>query len=144
MVPWLVGVIRRVQPKVVITFEPNGGYGHPDHIAIHRHTVADPGQYPKQGRPALLHGDPRFFFLRMRDEMAALGMDTSQFDRFEEGGARGWPDDQVTVMLRLHTRLSVVQKGKQNAPFDFSDNLYLVRGESSPLLSRCPNFAVSV
>ena len=33
------------------------------------------------------------------DEMAALGMDTSQFDRIEEGGARGWPDDQVTVML---------------------------------------------
>jgi LmbE family N-acetylglucosaminyl deacetylase len=110
VVPRLVGIIRRVQPQVVITFEPNGGYGHPDHIAIHRHTVAafhaaaDPSRYPDQG-PAwqadrlFYTAIPRSFFLRMRDEMAALGMDASQFDRFEEGGARGWPDDQVTVML---------------------------------------------
>ncbi|MCU0504021.1 MAG: hypothetical protein MUC51_20070 [Anaerolineae bacterium] len=50
------------------------------------------------------NADPRAYinapaFLRMRDEMAALEMDTSQFDRFEEGGARGWPDDQVNVVL---------------------------------------------
>jgi LmbE family N-acetylglucosaminyl deacetylase len=36
----LVGHIRRLQPDVVITFDPGGGYGHPDHIAAHRHTVA--------------------------------------------------------------------------------------------------------
>ncbi|MER3515271.1 MAG: GlcNAc-PI de-N-acetylase, partial [Chloroflexota bacterium] len=48
----LVGIIRRLRPQVVITFDPYGGYGHPDHIAIHRHTVAafhaagDPARYP--------------------------------------------------------------------------------------------------
>ncbi len=31
--------IRRVKPQVVITFDPIGGYRHPDHIAIHRATV---------------------------------------------------------------------------------------------------------
>ncbi len=36
----LVAIIRRLRPEVVVTFEPNGGYGHPDHIAIHKHTVA--------------------------------------------------------------------------------------------------------
>ena len=99
VIPRLVGIIRLVQPQVVVTFEPNGGYGHPDHIAIHRHTVAafhaaaDPSRYPDQG-PAwqaerlFYTAIPRAFFRRMRDEMAALGMDTSQFDRFEEGGAR--------------------------------------------------------
>ena len=32
--------IRLLRPDVVITFDPNGGYRHPDHIAIHRATVA--------------------------------------------------------------------------------------------------------
>ncbi|MBI4788383.1 MAG: PIG-L family deacetylase [Chloroflexi bacterium] len=31
--------IREVRPQVVITFDPIGGYRHPDHIAIHRATV---------------------------------------------------------------------------------------------------------
>jgi LmbE family N-acetylglucosaminyl deacetylase len=30
----IVGHLRRIQPQVVITFGPDGGYGHPDHIAI--------------------------------------------------------------------------------------------------------------
>jgi LmbE family N-acetylglucosaminyl deacetylase len=28
-----------LRPQVVLTFDPFGGYGHPDHIAIHRATV---------------------------------------------------------------------------------------------------------
>ncbi len=31
--------IRRLKPQVVITFDPIGGYRHPDHIAIHNATV---------------------------------------------------------------------------------------------------------
>jgi LmbE family N-acetylglucosaminyl deacetylase len=31
--------IREICPQVVITFDPIGGYRHPDHIAIHRATV---------------------------------------------------------------------------------------------------------
>lgn len=31
--------IRRLKPQVVITFDPIGGYRHPDHIAIHHATV---------------------------------------------------------------------------------------------------------
>ena len=32
--------IRRIRPQVVITFDPIGGYRHPDHIAIHQATNA--------------------------------------------------------------------------------------------------------
>ena len=32
--------LRRVQPHVVITFGPEGAYGHPDHIAISQFTTA--------------------------------------------------------------------------------------------------------
>lgn len=34
----LVGMIRRHRPVIVITFDPNGGNLHPDHIAISRFT----------------------------------------------------------------------------------------------------------
>lgn len=36
----VVHYIRKLQPQVVLTFDPIGGYRHPDHIAIHRATVA--------------------------------------------------------------------------------------------------------
>lgn len=35
----LVEVIREVRPQVVVTYDPNGGYGHPDHIQAHRVTM---------------------------------------------------------------------------------------------------------
>lgn len=35
----VAGHIRRVRPQVVITFDPIGGYRHPDHIAVHQATV---------------------------------------------------------------------------------------------------------
>ena len=44
--------IRRFQPQVVLTFDPIGGYRHPDHIAVHRatvrafHSAGDPQAYP--------------------------------------------------------------------------------------------------
>lgn len=33
-------VMRRIQPQIVITFDPFGGYGHPDHIKCHQATHA--------------------------------------------------------------------------------------------------------
>ncbi|MGG2458521.1 N-acetyl-1-D-myo-inositol-2-amino-2-deoxy-alpha-D-glucopyranoside deacetylase [Streptomyces sp. RGM 3693] len=35
----LVAVIREVRPQVLVTYDPNGGYGHPDHIQAHRVAV---------------------------------------------------------------------------------------------------------
>jgi LmbE family N-acetylglucosaminyl deacetylase len=36
----IVTMIRRIQPQVVVTFPPDGNYGHPDHIAIGQFTNA--------------------------------------------------------------------------------------------------------
>ncbi|MEU1026384.1 N-acetyl-1-D-myo-inositol-2-amino-2-deoxy-alpha-D-glucopyranoside deacetylase [Streptomyces sp. NPDC005900] len=33
---YLVEVIREVRPQVLVTYDPDGGYGHPDHIQAHR------------------------------------------------------------------------------------------------------------
>ncbi|MFF5102984.1 N-acetyl-1-D-myo-inositol-2-amino-2-deoxy-alpha-D-glucopyranoside deacetylase [Streptomyces sp. NPDC000134] len=32
----LLDVIREVRPQVLVTYDPDGGYGHPDHIQAHR------------------------------------------------------------------------------------------------------------
>jgi len=39
-IPAIVEHLRRVQPDVIITFGPDGAYGHPDHIAISQLTTA--------------------------------------------------------------------------------------------------------
>jgi N-acetyl-1-D-myo-inositol-2-amino-2-deoxy-alpha-D-glucopyranoside deacetylase len=50
-----VAVVRDVRPQVVVTYDPNGGYGHPDHIQSHRVAMgavaaaADPGYRPDLG-----------------------------------------------------------------------------------------------
>jgi N-acetyl-1-D-myo-inositol-2-amino-2-deoxy-alpha-D-glucopyranoside deacetylase len=36
----LVAVIREAQPSVMVTYDPNGNYGHPDHINAHRIAVS--------------------------------------------------------------------------------------------------------
>jgi len=36
----IVAHIRRIQPDVIVTFGPDGAYGHPDHIAISQFTTA--------------------------------------------------------------------------------------------------------
>ena len=90
----LVALIRAVKPQVVITFEPNGWYGHPDHISASQHTTAaynlagDPTVFPNIGPP--WQPDRLFYsvlpvqaFEAMRDQMAAYGLDTSDFDQFD-------------------------------------------------------------
>ncbi|ANW18317.1 N-acetyl-1-D-myo-inositol-2-amino-2-deoxy-alpha-D-glucopyranoside deacetylase [Streptomyces clavuligerus] len=36
---YLVEIIRSVRPQVLVTYDPDGGYGHPDHIQTHRVAV---------------------------------------------------------------------------------------------------------
>jgi LmbE family N-acetylglucosaminyl deacetylase len=109
IVTQLVGIIRRLRPQVVVTFEPNGGYGHPDHIAIHRHAVAafhaaaDPLSCPEQGQPwqaarLFYTSIARSFFATMRVHMVTLGMDTTEFDGLMAGGV-GWPDEEINTIL---------------------------------------------
>lgn len=51
----VVRLLRSLRPEVVFTFDPIGGYRHPDHIAIHNATVrafkaaGDASQFPQAG-----------------------------------------------------------------------------------------------
>lgn len=53
----IVGLIRQYQPDIIITFEPFGWYGHPDHIYTGKWVteaypmVGDANAYPESGTP---------------------------------------------------------------------------------------------
>ncbi|MEU4413738.1 N-acetyl-1-D-myo-inositol-2-amino-2-deoxy-alpha-D-glucopyranoside deacetylase [Nocardia salmonicida] len=45
----LVAVILELRPRVVVTYDPRGGYGHPDHIRAHEITTAAVAAAAEQG-----------------------------------------------------------------------------------------------
>ncbi|MCA0435591.1 MAG: PIG-L family deacetylase [Actinobacteria bacterium] len=45
--------LRALAPDVVVTYDPQGGYQHPDHVRVHRATCAAVARLPRQARPAL-------------------------------------------------------------------------------------------
>ncbi|WP_026119869.1 mycothiol conjugate amidase Mca [Nocardiopsis ganjiahuensis] len=53
----LVAAIRRFRPHVILTYDENGGYPHPDHIMTHKVSMhafdaaAEPDAYPEAGDP---------------------------------------------------------------------------------------------
>jgi mycothiol S-conjugate amidase len=53
----LVQAVREFRPHVMLTYDENGGYPHPDHVMTHRVSVeafeaaADPDRYPDCGEP---------------------------------------------------------------------------------------------
>lgn len=109
VVPRLVELIRAFKPHILLTFEPYGGYGHPDHKAINRHSLAaydyasDPTYQPDLGEAWQIS---RLFypilgveqFEEMRDRMQAHELDTEQLDQAIAGrGKKGWPRGKYTV-----------------------------------------------
>lgn len=88
----MVRLIREIKPQVVITFDPIGGYRHPDHIATHNAAVkafaaaGDPSQYPQAGvafQPQRLyfHIFPRRFLKTVVRLLPLLGQDPRKFGR---------------------------------------------------------------
>ncbi len=70
----LVLEIREFRPQVVLTFEPGGLYGHPDHIAICQHTTrafklaSDPAGFPEQLAGGLKPHTPQRLFYSARPQ----------------------------------------------------------------------------
>ncbi len=105
----LVGIVRRSRPHAVITFDPNGGYGHPDHIAAHNHTraafhaAADSKMFPDMGtpwRPTRLFYSvfSRGMFEKMKRGIQSLGEDVSEFDEWESSSIL-WEDEDIHAVI---------------------------------------------
>jgi N-acetyl-1-D-myo-inositol-2-amino-2-deoxy-alpha-D-glucopyranoside deacetylase len=72
----VVAIVRAARPSVMVTYDANGNYGHPDHINAHRVAVAaweaaaDAARFPDAGPP---HGVARLYEMAFnRDRWAAL------------------------------------------------------------------------
>jgi N-acetyl-1-D-myo-inositol-2-amino-2-deoxy-alpha-D-glucopyranoside deacetylase len=105
--------IRELRPQVVLTFDPIGGYRHPDHLAIHEATVrafeaaadggAYPGEYPPfQPEKLYFHTFPRKWLTWVARLMPLFGSDPHHF------GKNGDIDllDLVGEDFPVHTRIN--------------------------------------
>ncbi|HEY2831153.1 MAG TPA: N-acetyl-1-D-myo-inositol-2-amino-2-deoxy-alpha-D-glucopyranoside deacetylase [Sporichthyaceae bacterium] len=108
----LVAVLREVRPQVLISYNENGGYGHPDHIQANRvmrraaELSADPAFRPDLGAAwavaRIYYTVVPYSFLQAGiDALAAAGQSEifGNATRAEEVGF-GVPDELVSVMIQ--------------------------------------------
>lgn len=106
----LVSVIRKYRPEVVTIYDPFGGYGHPDHIQVHRIGMSaffgatDEARFPgetdlESWAPLKLYWSvwPRSWMTDYaRHRLASGNLNAEDADRMSRGGV---PDDLVTTWL---------------------------------------------
>ncbi|WP_433268428.1 mycothiol conjugate amidase Mca [Actinosynnema sp. CS-041913] len=111
-VPPLVEAIREFRPHVIVTYDENGGYPHPDHIRCHEVSVAafdaagDPERYPEAGEPwqplklYYSHGFSRAKLLAFHEALLAEGRESPYAEWLA-----GWDADKPDVIERVTTRV---------------------------------------
>jgi N-acetyl-1-D-myo-inositol-2-amino-2-deoxy-alpha-D-glucopyranoside deacetylase len=98
----LVGIVREVRPQVIVTYDDNGYYGHPDHIQAHRVAWR---AFEKAADPSYGTGEPwqpsRFYVTAMPVSELKRAAGTGPFDRVRsaEDFGFGIPDEQVTTQI---------------------------------------------
>ena len=98
VVEQVAAVIREIRPDIVITHDPSGGYGHPDHVTISQRTEAAVERCRDENGPLLYYVCfPRSFFQLMWNKMMELGL-RPPFSA-DDTEALGTPDDEVTTTL---------------------------------------------
>jgi LmbE family N-acetylglucosaminyl deacetylase len=110
----VVRYIRELKPDVVLTFDPIGGYKHPDHIHIHKATVLafekadDPTFHPEAGSPF----QPQALYFQVFSRQALrwmvrlmplLGKDPTKFGRNEDVNLR----ELAEVNFPVHVRVDI-------------------------------------
>jgi mycothiol S-conjugate amidase len=111
----LVRLVREFRPHVMVTYDENGGYPHPDHIMCHKVSVeafeaaGDVDSYPGQGppwQPLKLYYDRTFSperILALHEAMLAEGRE-SPFAQWLEPRPDGervrWPEQKVTTRVQ--------------------------------------------
>jgi N-acetyl-1-D-myo-inositol-2-amino-2-deoxy-alpha-D-glucopyranoside deacetylase len=105
----LVRVVREVRPQVIVTYDDNGFYGHPDHIQAHRVAWR---AFERSADPSYGEGEPwapsRFYVTAIPLSALEAEVGRGPFDRV--GSVRefgfGVPDSQVTTRIEAGPYLS--------------------------------------
>jgi N-acetyl-1-D-myo-inositol-2-amino-2-deoxy-alpha-D-glucopyranoside deacetylase len=107
-VGYAVDVIREVRPQVLVTYDPNGGYGHPDHVMAHRvataaaERAADPnygGGEPWSIAKVYWTGIPKSVLRQGIEAMKAQGTDTPFGVADVEDLPFGNEDSEITTCI---------------------------------------------
>jgi LmbE family N-acetylglucosaminyl deacetylase len=108
----IVAHMRELKPDVVVTFDPVGGYRHPDHIHVHKATTlaferaADSSFAPDTGspyQPAALyyHVFPHRFLRIATRVMPFLGIDPRHFGRNRDIDLKALTEFDFPVHVRI-------------------------------------------
>lgn len=111
----VVRYIRQLRPDVVLTFDPIGGYKHPDHIHIHRAALlaferaADATFYPECGlpfQPRALYFQvfPRWFLKTIVRLMPLFGQDPRAWGRNGDINLEELAEVDFPVHVRVNIR----------------------------------------
>lgn len=94
----LAELMRRYRPDVVVTYDENGFYGHPDHIQANRITVA---ALEQSGIDAKLYWltAPRSKFDELGEAMRAAGMEWEPEEEIGTEVEVGTPDELITTWV---------------------------------------------
>ncbi len=107
----LVALVRSFRPHVITTYDPTGGYPHPDHVMTHRvafeayHAAGDPERYRGHGEPwtpLKLYYNHDFSLRRMRtvhEALLAHGVRSPFGDWIERREMREVPEREVTTRV---------------------------------------------
>ena len=104
----IAGHLRRVGPQVVVTFGPEGAYGHADHIAISQFTTAaivaaaDPSWHVEGGADAPHRVSKLYFIAWSAAKWAAYQAALKRLVATVDGQERqvtAWPDWAITTVL---------------------------------------------
>src|SRR5208282_3525273 len=91
----LLDVIREVRPQVLVTYDANGFYGHPDHIQAHRVAWR---AFERAGRELAVPDRPSKFYATAAPDAAAV---TTEVD------ARAYLDRKLAAMRAHATQITV-------------------------------------
>lgn len=99
----LAAHIRWVRPDVVVTFDPFGAYGHPDHIAISQYTQAALIEAARVDEIAPAHQVAKLYYMAFTQEDIAayesvMGELVMHIDGVERRSA-AWPEWAITTHI---------------------------------------------
>ena len=107
----LVSIIRQLRPHVVVTYDPDGGYGHPDHIQTHRVTTEAVAASAGDDYPGAPWEVPKFYWTVMATSAMAAGganLDDApaQWTRVSINDVPfGYPDDKIDAVIDARDQL---------------------------------------
>ena len=121
----LVGLIRRYQPEVMTIYDPFGGYGHPDHINVHRVGMAaffgarDLGWFPIEEDQEYWAPSKLYWTAWGRERSRKMmkywadEVEDTEDEEYLWRSQRGFPDEEISAIIDVSEFVSLKAEALQ-------------------------------